>query len=363
VTDPDGARSDPVAWDVALGVARQAVRLVGDPVGEPERAALQLDLDEITAKAESLVVRASGLVARGGPTRARVISRQGWVEANVGSFRRLLRPVGARLAASPKGRRAMSPASKIAAGIEVGLVLGWMSGRVLGQYDLLPGEPGEEDAIYYVAPNLLALERQHGFPSSQFRLWIALHEVTHRLQLTGVEWMRDYFFGLVERGTELASPSPSALLASVRRAGRDLREGRNPLAEGGLVALLASADQLATLQEAQALMSLLEGHADVIMDRAATDQIPEGARFASVLHERRTSPKGVAKTVQQLIGLEAKMRQYAEGERFVERALEVGGDDLLAVVWSDPSMLPSLAEVREPERWIERATARMATRA
>jgi coenzyme F420 biosynthesis associated uncharacterized protein len=356
-------RRDPVAWDVALGVARQAVRVVGDPVSDAEVASLQEELSEVTARAERLVEAASGLRAVGAPTRAKVVTRQGWAEANVGSFRRLLRPLGERLAA--RSRRSLTPASAIAAGVEVGLVLGWLSGRVLGQYDLLPGEAGGAGegagsegaggAVYYVAPNSLGLERLHGFPPSQFRLWIALHEVTHRLQFTGVPWMRQHFLGIVERGTDLATPDLGSLLASLRRAALAVREGRNPLAEGGIVALLATSEQLATLQEAQALMSLLEGHSDVVMSKAAAEEIPEASRFAATLHERRTSASGLARAVQQVIGLEQKMLQYAEGERFVEALLEAGGDELLAKVWTAPEMLPSLEEVREPGRWVARA--------
>ncbi len=352
-------RRGPVAWDVALGVARQTVRVVGDPVGDDELAALQHELDEVTAEAERLVEAASGLHPVGGPTRAKVVSRSGWAEANVGSFERLLQPLGERLA--HRSRRALTPASAVAAGVEVGVLLGWLSGRVLGQYDLLPGEgdgPDAVDAVYYVAPNILALERLHGFPPRQFRLWIALHEVTHRLQFTGVSWMRAHFLGIVERGTDLATPDLGALLASLRRAALAVREGRNPLAEGGIVGLLASSEQLTTLQEAQALMSLLEGHSDVVMSMAAAEQIPEAHRFAETLHERRSSASGLTRFVQQLIGLEQKMLQYAEGERFVEAVLAAGGDELLGRIWAGPEMLPTLDEVRSPGRWVARVTGR-----
>src|SRR6185437_1377169 len=105
-----------------------------------------------------------------------------------------------------------------------------------------------------------SLERRHGFPPSEFRLWIALHEVTHRLQFTGVPWMRDYFLGIVERGTSFATPDAKSVLESLRRAAVELRAGRNPLAEGGVIGLVATSEQLETLREAQALMSLLEGH-------------------------------------------------------------------------------------------------------
>jgi coenzyme F420 biosynthesis associated uncharacterized protein len=353
-THPGGlaSRTDPVAWDVALGVARQVVRLLGDPLGPSELRAFQRELEEVTSIAERLVERASGLSSKAGATRAMVVSREGWVEANVGSFARLLRPIGERLVEG-RGRMAVTPASKIAAGAEIGLVLGWMSSRVLGQYDLFPEKSGE-DAIYYVASNIASLERQHGFEPGQFRLWIALHEVTHRLQFTGVDWMRDHFLGIVERGSSLASPNLATLLASFRRAALALREGRNPLAEGGILGLIASDEQLATLRDAQALMSLLEGHSNVVMSRAAIEQVPDAARFSRVLHERRTSSTGIARLFQQLIGLEAKMLQYSEGERFVESVLEDGGDELFAKVWSAPSMLPSLEEVRDPSRWIAR---------
>jgi hypothetical protein len=117
-----------------------------------------------------------------------------------------------------------------------------------------------------------------------------------------------------------------------------VRSGRNPLADGGIVSLLASAEQLATLHEAQALMSLLEGHSDVVMSSAATAEIPGAKRFARVLSERRTSTKGVAKLLQQFIGIDAKLRQYEEGERFVEAVQAEGGDELLAKVWSRPGV-------------------------
>lgn len=360
----EAAAPELVAWDVAVRVARGTIQLAPAPkLSAAESAKLTKDFAEVTARAERLVEQATGLVSAAGPPRALVTDRSGWVEANVASFRRLLAPVARRVASSESARRALNPVSRAAAGTEVGLLLAWMSGRVLGQYDLLPVDESDGDAVYYVGPNVLQLERQHGFPPGEFRLWIALHEVTHRLQFTGVPWMRDYFLSIVERGTEVGTPDVHALLDSLRRAAAELREGRNPLAEGGVIGLLASSDQLATLREAQALMSLLEGHGDVVMSSAGRDEVPGAEHFAEVLRRRRAEAGGLARAVRQLVGIEGKFRQYAEGERFVEAVLAAGGQELLGRVWESPDMLPSLEEIRQPERWVARVGGRAAASA
>ncbi len=354
----DNEGVDPISWEMASRVARQALRFV-PPLDPGARSRLEADFAEATSRAEQLVAELTGLTSADGPARARVTDRVGWVDANVGSFRRLLRPLGERLAHSGGSfHHALGPGSRAAAGAEVGLMLAWISARVLGQYDLLPLDADDGgDLVYYVGPNILSLERRHGFPPAEFRLWIALHEVTHRMQFTGVPWMRGYFLDLVERGTSMVTPDASTVLESVRRAAAEMRAGRNPLAEGGVVALVASSEQLATLREAQALMSLLEGHGDIVMSRAGRELVPGAARFARVLAERRSSTRGAAKLLQQAMGIEAKLRQYAEGERFVDAVIERGGDALFSQVWRAPEMLPSIEEIRAPDDWVRRVEA------
>jgi len=345
---------EPVSWDLARRVAAQALRIA--PVLEDgQRRAFKSDIDEAARRAEGLVEETTGLVSTAGPPNAVVVDRLGWVDANISSFKRLLNPLATRLADRPRLVPAVSsPAGAAVSGAEVGLVLAWLSSRVLGQYDLFASEEEGSDAVYFVAPNIIAIERRHAFPPQEFRLWIAIHELTHRAQFTGVPWMREYFLGLVERGTTLAPPDGKTIMAGLLQAVEAVRSGRNPLADGGIVSLLASAEQLATLHEAQALMSLLEGHSDVVMSSAATAEIPGAKRFARVLSERRTSTKGVAKLLQQFIGIDAKLRQYEEGERFVEAVQKEGGNALLAKVWSGQSFLPSLEEIRNPSAWIAR---------
>lgn len=238
------------------------------------------------------------------------------------------------------------------------MLLGWMSGRVLGQYDMLVLEeenPDDQDIVYYVGPNVLALEKRFAFPPRDFRLWLALHEVTHRAQFTGVPWMREHYLSLIDMTLSSIDPDPKRFLNALLKALEDLREGKSPLEDGGVMTLLASDEQRAALQKVGGLMSLLEGHGDVTMDRAGIGHVRHAHRFARVLRERRQQSRGVAKLVQRLIGLEAKLNQYEQGERFIAAVEAARGPRGIDAVWQGPEWLPTLEEIREPREWIERA--------
>jgi coenzyme F420 biosynthesis associated uncharacterized protein len=354
--------SGAVDWALA---ERVAVRAAGrEPFAESYHYdSLAPDFEEFTARAEVLVAEATGLRSLSGDARGRVTDRAGWVQANIASFQRLLRPltdkIGDRLERSP-----FAPVGRRIAGAEVGVMLGWMSNRVLGQYDLLIVEeeaPHDQDLVYYVGPNVLALEKLYAFPPREFRLWIALHEVTHRAQFTGIPWMREHFLGLVEQMLDSVDPDPKRFVAAVERAGEAIRSGRNPLSDGGVMALVASPEQRQVLDHVSGLMSLLEGHGDVTMDRAGAGLVPSADRFSRVLRQRRQSARGLARLIQQLVGLEAKLAQYQQGEQFIEEVERVGGQSLLDVAWERSENLPSIAEIRDPTGWIRRvAPARVA---
>lgn len=343
-----------VDWGLARSVA---VRAAGkDPFAASYHyASLTSDFDELTAIAEDQVAAATGLRSNAGNARARVTDRAGWIGANIASFQRLLRPITTRL--EEHMNSPFAPIASRVAGAEVGMVLGWMSTRVLGQYDLLVIEdeaPEDQDIVYYVGPNILALEKRFAFPPREFRHWLALHEVTHRAQFTGIPWMREHFLGLVQSTVDAVDPDPKRFLDALGRVAGDLRSGKNPLDDGGVMAVFASPEQRVTLDRVAGLMSLLEGHGDVTMDRAGADQIPSAERFGQVLRQRRQQGNPAAKLLQKLIGLEAKMQQYAQGEAFIERVEKEGGPELLDRAWVDPSNLPTIAEIRDPEGWIAR---------
>jgi coenzyme F420 biosynthesis associated uncharacterized protein len=353
-----------VDWETAERVARWMGSRTRVPA--PFRPdLLQAEFAELTEQAEELVAASTGLRSAAGPARARVTDRAGWVSANVASFQRLLgrhldRLDPSRLsAANPVLARLAGPlatAGRTATGVQMGVILGWLSTRVLGQYDLLLTEESvdDQDLVYFVGPNVVALEREHGFEPREFRLWLALHEVTHRCQFTAIPWMRDYFVSLVEEGIGSLEPDPTRLAAALRRMTEEIRAGRNPLEDNGALGLVATPEQLEGLHRIQALMSLLEGHGDVTMDRAGAADIPSAARFSAVLRQRRKQAHGLSRILQQLIGMEAKMRQYEEGERFITAVEEAGGPGLLDRAWRGPEWLPSLEEIRDPSSWIER---------
>ena len=354
----------PIAWDLAEKVA---VRIAGRQPGVvPGRLrVLEEDFAELTAEAEELVERETGLEPLAGPARARVTDRPGWARANIASMQRLLRPLSDKLEAAmnksapsigPVQLKVPSQVTRNVTGAQLGALLGWMSTRVLGQYDQLLIEderPEDQDIVYYVGPNVIDLEDRHGFQPRQFRLWIALHEVTHRLQFTGVPWLRPYFLELVSSMLEGVDPDPRRLLEALKRAATEAREGRNPLEEAGLLGLLASAAQRQAMDRIGGLMSLLEGHGDVVMNRAAAGRIPQAERFARTLQERRQR-RGAAKVVSSLVGLDAKLRQYEMGERFISEVSRLGGRQLFDLVWQGPEWLPTLGEIKDPASWAQR---------
>lgn len=365
----DTSADGPVDWALAERVAR-AVAGRHQPVPGPHPS--DDELAPMAVQAAAMVAAETGLRPPT-PAHVRVIDRPTWAAANVASFRVLLEPLAARWRERMAGRTANGAPRSIAAlgrratAIEVGLLLGWMAGRVLGQYDLLPaagtadGEPAgarpdDPDAVYLVGPNIAMLEQRFGFPSDEFRLWVTLHELTHRAQFTGVPWMRGHYLGLVERLLSTADPDPAHLMAAVRELARQPGAARTRLREGGLPAVLAPPAQREALEQVAGLMALLEGHGDVTMNRAGAAQIPSAERFARVLAARRRRGTPLTRLVQQLVGIEAKLGQYRAGERFITEIEAAVGPEAIERCWQRPEDLPTWDEIREPARWIGRVT-------
>ena len=342
-----------VDWATAERVATTIAKR-GGPASTS--VAIRRAFEELTAEAQALVEAHTGWTSESGLARARVVDRTDWIRANIASFQRMLRPLTDRMEEHLLPGPANFVASRIA-GAEMGAVLGWMSTRVLGQYDLLVLEdedPDDQDIVYYVGPNIEALERRFDFPAREFRLWVALHEVTHRTQFTGKPWLRSYFLEQVTSLMTLADPDPARFFAAIGRLAEAIRTRRNPLDDGGIVTLFATDDQRRTMDRVGGLMSLLEGHGDVTMDRAGGDRIPSAERFGSVLRARRNTASTPAKVVQKLIGIDAKLAQYEQGERFIEAVEHVGGSAMLERAFQGPTSLPTLAEIRRPDDWIAR---------
>lgn len=346
--------SELISWDVAAKVAKSVAGYFPQPPSA-ETVRLEMDLEDLFVVAQHQVSQATGLDVPG-IAHPVVMDRSEWVDANLASFRVTLTPLLDQLSKKLPGWR-LSGFSAGAAGVQLGAILGWMSSKVLGQFDVLLADAGADiDAgkVYFVAPNIISIEHKYGFNEKQFRHWIALHELTHRAQFTGVPWMNGYFRDLVQESLSFANPDPSAFLTSLRRIYEEVREGRNPLGDNGPIGLFATPEQLESLRKITGLMSLLEGHGDVVMNRAGAEDILESGRFAQVLSQRRNSQKGISKLISQLLGIDAKMRQYQEGEIFVHAVERAGGARLFNRVWERADNLPDADEIRHPSKWIER---------
>ena len=344
-----------IDWEFAARIARRAAGV--EPLSQSDLyQSLHADFAEATVLAEKLVADETGLRSLDGPARARVIGREDWIDANIRSFQRLLRPLTDKMEErAPSGPMA-AVSGKVAA-VEVGTVLGWMSRRVLGQYDLLLAEdedPQDQDLVYYVGPNVLAVEKRYAFVPGEFRLWLATHELTHRAQFTGVPWMREHFIGLVEQTLDNIDPDPDRIMSGLKRLFDERRRGETAALDNGLALLFASDEQRLVLDQISGLMSLLEGHGDVTMNRAAREHVPSAGRFAKVMQQRRNNTKGIARIMQKLIGIDAKLAQYEQGERFIERIEAERGDRAVDVIWQDSTHLPSIEEIKEPSQWLLR---------
>ena len=338
-----------VDWPLAVSVAASVSGRY--PLEDTyHQTRLERDLPDMVVRASELVSEETGLVAPGLPDVA-VVGRTGWVENNVASFATLLAPAEQRLGSASGIGAAV--AGRIM-GAEMGAVLGFLARRVLGQYELvLPTSDGEfGDTVLFVGPNLLKMERSHAFRPDEFRFWVALHECTHRLQFTGVPWLRGYFLGLVEELVATAKPESG----QIQRVAAQLREaaaaGEPLIDESGIFGVFATPQQREVIDRVQALMALLEGHGHVVMDRIGARELVTQARMSAVLKARRSDKRTAA--LMRLIGLEMKLRQYEMGERFINGVEERASWSTLDLAWESPEALPTLEEIEAPDLWLQR---------
>lgn len=313
-----------------------------------------MTLPHTVERANSLVEDETALQVPGVPEVA-VVSRREWVERNLAAFSRLLEPAERRIASKLEriGADELGPtlARRLVA-TETGALLGFLARRVLGQYELVLPTGDDSDSIAFVGANVLQLERNHQLRPAEFRMWLALHEATHRAQFVGVPWMRGHFMGLVEEMVENSEPDPGRLKRVVRKLLENRKAGEPLVDERGLLGLFASPSQSAILDRIQSLMSFLEGHGHVVMDRIGARHLVSQARMSNILKTRRSDPRTAA--LYRLTGLEMKIRQYELGEKFVLGVERVAGWDHLAAAWSDPEALPTLSEIEDPRQWLAR---------
>ena len=337
--------ASPVDYRLA---AATAARLAppGPALSRAEAADVVAELRDVTVAAEQHVRRVTGLVPPVPPGPATVVDRAGWAQVNVDGFRVVLEPMAERLLAGKQPSRAAVAVTGSLAGLQMGSVLGWLSSRVLGQYEAftLEGRPGR---LVLVAPNIVEVERRLAVSPSDFRLWVALHEVTHRTQFTAVPWLHGHVRAEVDALLQAAD------LDDPKRLLRRLKEGvteRRPLVE-----LLQTPEQRVVLGRVTAFMSLLEGHAEHVMDGVGPAVVPTVAQIRERFQQRRRQRGGpLDRLLRRVLGLDLKALQYAEGAVFVRHCVDAVGMAGFNRVWESPAALPTLEEVREPRLWVRR---------
>lgn len=338
-----------------------ATSLAGLIAGEPGETAPASGLDDLARDAEARVGAYTGLVPATPIPAAETVDRHEWIAASAETMGALLDPA---LRSAGAGLGPLAPVLRVAAGAvltaEVGVILGFLSQRVLGQYDLvlLEGE-GErrEPRLLFVEPNLGAAARSFSADEREVARWVALHEVTHALQFAGVPWLRGHLAGLVREllgAVELRVDTARAL----RLPGpEDLRRLVAAVREADIVSLAVRERERETLARMQAVMSVVEGHAEHVMDAVGAEVLPSLPALRDAMERRRRSASAPARLLGRLLGLELKLRQYEQGKRFCDTVVETGGMAALNRVWAAPEALPTQTELERPGDWLARVAA------
>jgi coenzyme F420 biosynthesis associated uncharacterized protein len=323
------------------------------------------DLRQKARIADEHVSRITGLDPASGTAQTVVVDRPGWIRANVESFAQLADPlieaVLEKRGRQLPGRLAMSVGSRVT-GVEVGVLLGYLATRVLGQFELLgpPRPAGGEQApgrLTLVAPNIVAAERAMDVDAGDFRLWVCLHEVTHRTQFAAAPWLHAHVQDLLRDFLLATELDAAALLARLRKVLSGLVDAARGRSDVSIIELVQTPEQRAILDRLTGLMSLLEGHADYVMDLAGRNAVPSVVTIRARFDRRRHDAGPVSRLLRRIIGLEMKLKQYAEGAQFVRAVVDAVGMPGLNEVWSGPEMLPGIAEIRQPKLWLDRTAA------
>jgi coenzyme F420 biosynthesis associated uncharacterized protein len=341
-----------VDWELAARTAARVGR-AGPEVSPAEAEQIVAQLRSSAVAAHPHVQSVTGLHTVAGEG-VLVVDRAGWSKANITAFRTLLAPV---ISEVYEKRDKPLPSARVAAlgsrvtGAQVGGLLGILSSRVLGQYDAF----AEQGRLLLVAPTIVAIERELAVDPTDFRLWVCLHEETHRVQFTATDWLAGHLLGEVRGliGELMAEPSQvtDRLVSALRGLPEVIRgEGNGaPLLEA-----LQTPEQRRRLADITAVMSLLEGHADVVMDDVGPQVVPSVAVIRQRFSKRRAGRGTVDQILRRLLGLDAKARQYADGARFVRAVIAQVGMDGFNAVWQSPQTLPRASEIADPTAWVRR---------
>jgi coenzyme F420 biosynthesis associated uncharacterized protein len=340
-----------VDWDLAAATAG-ALSKSGPAVSYDDAMQVVAQLRTLTDEAAGHVAAYTGLTSQTEVPPVRVVDRKDWAAVNIEGLKQVIGPLVARLSGDrPPGAFAEAIGSRVT-GVQAGTVLAYLSGRVLGQYEVFSGDPGQ---LLLNAPNIVEVERKIEADPRDFRLWVCLHEVTHRTQFTAVPWMRGYFLGEVQAFVDASQNGGEHILERLRRGVATLSDSiRDPESRSSVLDIVQTPAQKAVLDRLTALMTLLEGHAEFVMDGVGPEVIPTVDSIRAKFNRRRETGNPLEKAIRRLLGIEVKMRQYAEGRKFVHGVVERVGMSGFNKIFSSPLTLPRLEELGDPDAWVAR---------
>jgi coenzyme F420 biosynthesis associated uncharacterized protein len=352
-----------IDWQVATSTGVRWVR-PGPQVSMAEARKVVAELRELADAVADPVRELTGLPGSPDDGRVAVVDRPGWIRANVDGFRVVLDPLVQRMA---EGGNVPQPGSVITAvgsrvtGMQAGLILAYLAGRVLGQYELFlppdpdaPGSDAPAGRLTLVAPNIVMVERELDVNPHDFRRWVCLHEETHRTQFTSVPWLRPY---VQQQMTDflLASDLDPASILDRLRAAADAVAGAVRGGDGeSLIEAIQTPRQREILDKMTSVMTLVEGHGDYVMDAVGPAVVPSVAEIRAKFSARRGSAGRMEQAIRRILGIDLKMKQYEQGAHFVKEVVSESDMATFNKVWTSPDTLPTRDELANPRHWLER---------
>ena len=346
-----------IDWDAVRGIARRRLGADATPLPEESRAAAEAFYREVLLRIEPVVAEEIGASLPAALETPAVIDRAGWVDLNLATFETLFgrveRIITQQQAGQDSAGRALARIVNRSIGNQqLGFLLAFLARKVLGQYDvsLLAAGPTTRGRLHFVEPNITATANAMRLPHDEFRTFIALHEATHAFEFEAYPWVREHFAGLVAEAIEQLAADSGGRMQRLQQA--LARRG-----SGHWLERVMSPTQLESFRRTQALMSLLEGYSNHVMNAAGERLLPGFRQIHDRFERRNEGRTAVERAIMRLTGLDLKMEQYEAGERFVTAVIAERGKDFLNRVWEGPDRLPSLDEIRAPSSWIARMGA------
>jgi len=334
-----------VDWDLATSTAAR-LGPTGPTVSLDEATSVVAQLRVLASEAGGHVAAYTGLTPALRDGGVKVVDRRTWAAVNVAGLKAVINPLADKLMRKTPPM-AGAVGSKIA-GVQAGALLAYLSGKVLGQYDVFERDPGQ---LLLVAPNIVAVERKLCVDPRDFRLWVCIHEVTHRTQFTAVPWLRDHFLSEVRAYIDAAEPSGQLL----RAAGKliDAARGHDG---ASLLDVMQTPEQKVILDRLTCILTLLEGHAEFVMDGVGPEVIGTVEQIRASFDRRRATASPIEQYLRRLFGMDIKLKQYAQGRKFVSHLISEIGMERFNKVFTGPETLPLIGELSDPGAWITRVS-------